>query len=513
MKFERYISVFVTIFYVSFGERLGNVHTSVAHLSQLVETEFRIVKILKKYLLKEETKLNVIRRYIEDWSFIEKNAILNNPLNSYHFLKRIVEDFKLVENSLTNIYSIKASNLIEIERENLNIPCESDINGAAWSLIRLQDVYNLSIDGMVQGYINGVASYKSLTAMDCFRFSEQGFRNLDFDLSDLWTEKGIELMEREENSTKLDTTRMQDMKNIATQRKIMRNVITQIAQKSSEAVIDRFSGLGIPVSFQKVIHKNTDAHTQISAIESSFTNLCRGENAQEDSYKGLSCSYSKGEKSYFTWLMPFKIELLWPDPIIVVFHDVLSENEMKVLRELAFPNLETTQVHSFTTHSALKSLARVGKTAWVMRDSNSLVDKILKRVEYMTGLSTTFSEHFHILNYGIGGHYDVHVDFFDLRMKNINPDEHFGDRIATALFYLNDVEAGGATVFPTLGVRVPPEKGAVLFWFNLKRNGEGDYRTVHASCPVLLGQKWIANLWLHEFGQEFIWPCLKDQDE
>lgn len=89
----------------------------------------------------------------------------------------------------------------------------------------------------------------------------------------------------------------------------------------------------------------------------------------------------------------------------------------------------------------------------------------MKRIEHMTGLSTIFSEDFHILNYGVGGHYDIHVDFFDLlevsllwakfckghvhysilnlifimfnRQKNMDPEPHHGDRIATALFYVS----------------------------------------------------------------------------
>ncbi|KAH8864525.1 Prolyl 4-hydroxylase subunit alpha-1 [Schistosoma japonicum] len=82
-----------------------------------------------------------------------------------------------------------------------------------------------------------------------------------------------------------------------------------------------------------------------------------------------------------------------------------------------------------------------------------------------------------------------------------------GNRIATIIFYLSDVQAGGATVFNRIGARVVPKKGAAGFWFNLLPSGEGDLRTRHAACPVLAGSKWVMNLWFHERGQEFHRPC------
>lgn len=35
------------------------------------------------------------------------------------------------------------------------------------------------------------------------------------------------------------------------------------------------------------------------------------------------------------------------------------------------------------------------------------------------------------------------------------------------MVYLSDVEAGGRTVFPTIGLSVEPSAGSALFWFNL----------------------------------------------
>ena len=75
---------------------------------------------------------------------------------------------------------------------------------------------------------------------------------------------------------------------------------------------------------------------------------------------------------------------------------------------------------------------------------------------------------------------------------------------------MTDVMKGGETIFPYLRVRIPPRKGAAAFWYNIKRNGESDYFTKHAGCPVLLGSKWVANKWIHEHGQEFRRPCLPE---
>ena len=81
------------------------------------------------------------------------------------------------------------------------------------------------------------------------------------------------------------------------------------------------------------------------------------------------------------------------------------------------------------------------------------------------------------------------------------------------LFYLNDVEEGGETFFPTLGVQVVPKKGRALLWYGVKGMSlphEKNYRLVlpkiqrknpyalHAPVPVRKGEKWIAAYFFHD---------------
>ncbi|WAR19818.1 P4HA1-like protein [Mya arenaria] len=84
-------------------------------------------------------------------------------------------------------------------------------------------------------------------------------------------------------------------------------------------------------------------------------------------------------------------------------------------------------------------------------------------------------------------------------------------RIATFMVYLSDVQAGGATVFPNAGISLFPNKGSAVFWYNLFNNGTEHPDTLHAACPVLLGSKWVGNLWIRRHGQEFTKPCDLDR--
>ncbi|RXN12291.1 prolyl 4-hydroxylase subunit alpha-1-like protein [Labeo rohita] len=113
-----------------------------------------------------------------------------------------------------------------------------------------------------------------------------------------------------------------------------------------------------------------------------------------------------------------------------------------------------------------------------LEEDNPVVSRVSQRIADITGLSKESAEDLQIQNYGIGGRYEPHYDAWDEE----------NERIATFLIYMSDVEKGGATVFPQVGVALKPKKGSAVFWYNLHKNGNVDLYTEHAGCPVLREQ-------------------------
>jgi len=145
------------------------------------------------------------------------------------------------------------------------------------------------------------------------------------------------------------------------------------------------------------------------------------------------------------------------------------------------------------------------------------------------------NEDVQVLKYSQGQYYHSHMDWTELELypdqKQVWKDAHFGyqDRLATVFWYLNDVPAGGETVFPkhnqTIcapklrggpgtsscegswdpditscegGIKIKPVTGTALLWYNFHASGRGDRNSLHGGCPVGRGYtKWSGNKWVN----------------
>lgn len=171
-----------------------------------------------------------------------------------------------------------------------------------------------------------------------------------------------------------------------------------------------------------------------------------------------------------------------------------TEQECKELIELAQP-----QFHKTTTLGKPVDGYRVADGAW-LTPTHDIVCKFRCAVSDLTGIPEENMEGTHIVKYEVGGEYKVHHDFF-------HPNEGYydrevtqrgGQRIKTALLYLNDGFLGGSTHFPKKERMVTPQTGKLVVWTNMNEDGTPDYTSLHAGLPVEEGTKYIAVIWIRE---------------
>lgn len=64
---------------------------------------------------------------------------------------------------------------------------------------------------------------------------------------------------------------------------------------------------------------------------------------------------------------------------------------------------------------------------------------------------------------------------------------------------MSDVEGGGGTDFPDLGITVMPKRGRALLWPSVYDSDPlaSDPRMRHQALPVTAGTKYASNGWIH----------------
>ena len=138
---------------------------------------------------------------------------------------------------------------------------------------------------------------------------------------------------------------------------------------------------------------------------------------------------------------------------------------------------------------------------------NSKVAAIERRAaELMGHFSTGVVEALQCVRYEASQFFGVHHDLGDYNEETgeveLPPKQTLvrgcKRRLVTIFCYLNDVENGGQTHFPSLDLSIPPKAGQAVVWQNILPTGEPDARTIHAGLPVNEGVKYALNIWLCE---------------
>jgi prolyl 4-hydroxylase len=186
-------------------------------------------------------------------------------------------------------------------------------------------------------------------------------------------------------------------------------------------------------------------------------------------------------------------------PRIVLLGNVLSEAECDQLAQQCEERMAPSPVVGNTDGTSEIHAHRTSRGAMLQRQETELIARVEARLAFLAQWPVERGEGMQVLRYETGNEYRAHYDWFDPEMPG--PRKHLergGQRVGTFVIYLTDVEQGGGTSFPGIGLEVLPKKGGAVFFANTDAYCVPDKQTLHAGSPVIKGVKMVANKWLRE---------------
>ncbi|MXP25833.1 2OG-Fe(II) oxygenase [Altererythrobacter indicus] len=171
--------------------------------------------------------------------------------------------------------------------------------------------------------------------------------------------------------------------------------------------------------------------------------------------------------------------------------DFLDEKECERLIEM----IDRVAKPSATFEDRKRSSFRTSYSGNV-NPHDPFIKRIQRRFDDLLGIEPAFGETMQGQRYQPGQEFRTHCDWFYPEGDYWPAEEkRGGQRSITAMVFLNDVEEGGATDFPHLGLSIAPQQGALLIWNNADRKGVPTTWTAHAGTPVIKGVKYIITKW------------------
>ncbi|XP_018520887.1 prolyl 4-hydroxylase subunit alpha-3 [Lates calcarifer] len=520
---------------------LGEMYTSLLNVKQAISVERKLIDYLRIYIDHELERLEDIKRFYARVSDLHTQlykgpgTAMANPLVAFTLIKRLHSEWLNVvysNEALENAQALRSS----YEEEEADLPKLEDLQGAAKGLMRLQDVYALQVASLVRGRFQRVTDGKPidicmptvsvpLSGDDCFLVGKVAYEQEDYYHSVQWLEESVRLFRgtRGEWSPENEGTLEDALDHLAFSHFKTGNVSYALSLSQELLHYDPMNGrvLQNVEKYEKLLgadspprgtglRRPTSKHLR---TRDTYERLCQTQGSQPMHFENprLFCDYFTNDNPGLL-LMPVRREVLSLQPYVVLYHNFITDTEAEDIKRLAQPGLRRSVVAAGEKQATADY--RISKSAWLKDSAHSIVGKLDQRISMLTGLNVQhpYGEYLQVVNYGIGGHYEPHFDHATSPSSPVFKLKT-GNRVATFMIYLSSVEAGGSTAFIYANFSAPVVERAAIFWWNLHRNGQGDVDTLHAGCPVLIGDKWVANKWIHEYGQEFQHRCSLNPEE
>ncbi|KAL5063629.1 hypothetical protein RYX36_025366 [Vicia faba] len=189
-----------------------------------------------------------------------------------------------------------------------------------------------------------------------------------------------------------------------------------------------------------------------------------------------------------------RVETISWEPRAFLYHHFLTNEECEHLINIAKPSMHKSVVVDAKTGKSVVSSIRTSSGTFLQRGADKTVRNIEKRIADFTFIPVEHGEGLQVLHYEVGQKYVPHLDYFKDEYNTRNG----GNRMATMLMYLSDVEEGGETVFPYAkgdfssvpwwnelsdcgkkGLSIKPKMGDAIFFWSMKPNATLDTSSLH----------------------------------
>jgi len=186
-------------------------------------------------------------------------------------------------------------------------------------------------------------------------------------------------------------------------------------------------------------------------------------------------------------------------PTIAVLSGVLSAPECDQLIELARPRLKPSTVVDPETGVDRVAPHRNSEGMFFRPAETPFIAHLDERLSQLMNSPIENGEGLQVLRYGPGTQSAPHFDFLiPSNATNHRSLARSGQRISSLVIYLNDVQSGGETIFPELGLSVCPQRGNAVYFEYCDSHSRVDPRSLHAGAPVVAGEKWAATKWMRQ---------------
>lgn len=190
--------------------------------------------------------------------------------------------------------------------------------------------------------------------------------------------------------------------------------------------------------------------------------------------------------------------ILNQNPLIYIIDDFLDDSTCNHFIELSKNKLKRALVVGEGNGIIING--RTNTNCWIEHNTDNVTYGVVNKISNLVKYPIINAESFQIIHYDINQKYNNHNDGWKQNdEKNKKYLSRGGQRMITALVYLNDVEEGGDTIFTKLKISVKPKKGRLLVFENfIKDTNELNLLSEHTGSAVIKGEKYAFNLWFRE---------------